>query len=172
MEEPGQSDAMAPPTKPHCLSERMGAYLPPVFYSLLSVCVCVCVCVYFPDHSFLSSQKDTSSTSVSRKTLPEISRINQSPTENWMAVARGSAEHEVAERWLCPTKQKLGISWWSSGQASALSLLEAQVRSLFGDLRPCKPRGTAKKKRRNHFYLVLKPWSFYRRHKREDLALS
>ncbi|XP_057584376.1 probable E3 ubiquitin-protein ligase HERC6 [Hippopotamus amphibius kiboko] len=43
-------------------------------------------------------QKDTSSTSVSRKTLPEISRINQSLTEKWMTVARGSAEHEVAKR--------------------------------------------------------------------------
>ncbi|XP_043726684.1 probable E3 ubiquitin-protein ligase HERC6 isoform X1 [Cervus elaphus] len=42
-------------------------------------------------------QKDTSSTSVSRKTLPEISRINQSLTEKWMAVARGSIEDEVAK---------------------------------------------------------------------------
>ncbi|KAG5207532.1 hypothetical protein JEQ12_017296 [Ovis aries] len=42
-------------------------------------------------------QKDTSSTGVSRKTLPEISRINQSLTEKWMAVARGSIEDEVTK---------------------------------------------------------------------------
>ncbi|XP_070647001.1 probable E3 ubiquitin-protein ligase HERC6 isoform X3 [Bos indicus] len=44
-----------------------------------------------------TSQKDTSSTSVPRKTLPEISRINQSLTEKWMAVAKRSIEDEVAK---------------------------------------------------------------------------
>ena len=34
-----------------------------------------------------------------------------------------------------------GIPWWSSGQATA----RAQVQSLVGDLRYCKPRGVAKK---------------------------
>ncbi|XP_072799353.1 probable E3 ubiquitin-protein ligase HERC6 isoform X1 [Vicugna pacos] len=42
-------------------------------------------------------QKDTRSTSVSRKILPEISRINQSLIEKWKAVARGSTEYEVAK---------------------------------------------------------------------------
>ncbi|GAB5570642.1 probable E3 ubiquitin-protein ligase HERC6 isoform X1 [Prionailurus iriomotensis] len=40
--------------------------------------------------------QDTSSTNVSRKILPEISQINQSLTEKWMAVTRGSSEHEMA----------------------------------------------------------------------------
>uniref|UniRef100_A0A8C2P7V3 HECT domain-containing protein n=1 Tax=Capra hircus TaxID=9925 RepID=A0A8C2P7V3_CAPHI len=47
--------------------------------------------------NFVTTYQDTSSTSVSRKTLPEISRINQSLTEKWMAVARGSIEDEVAK---------------------------------------------------------------------------
>ncbi|XP_061275693.1 probable E3 ubiquitin-protein ligase HERC6 isoform X3 [Bos javanicus] len=44
-----------------------------------------------------TSQKDASSTTVPRKTLPEISRINQSLTEKWMAVAKRSIEDEVAK---------------------------------------------------------------------------
>uniref|UniRef100_A0A8D1H4J9 HECT and RLD domain containing E3 ubiquitin protein ligase family member 6 n=1 Tax=Sus scrofa TaxID=9823 RepID=A0A8D1H4J9_PIG len=42
-------------------------------------------------------QKDPSSNGVPRKTLPEISRIHQSLTEEWMAVAKGSAQFEAAE---------------------------------------------------------------------------
>ncbi|XP_004390203.2 probable E3 ubiquitin-protein ligase HERC6 isoform X1 [Trichechus manatus latirostris] len=47
--------------------------------------------------NFVTTYQDTSSTSVSRKTLPEISRINQSLTEKWIAVRRGSTEHEEAK---------------------------------------------------------------------------
>ncbi|XP_047711475.1 probable E3 ubiquitin-protein ligase HERC6 isoform X4 [Prionailurus viverrinus] len=46
--------------------------------------------------NFVTTYKDTSSTNVSRKILPEISQINQSLTEKWMAVTRGSSEHEMA----------------------------------------------------------------------------
>uniref|UniRef100_A0A8D1F9Y7 HECT domain-containing protein n=1 Tax=Sus scrofa TaxID=9823 RepID=A0A8D1F9Y7_PIG len=42
-------------------------------------------------------QKDPSSNGVPRKTLPEISRIHQSLTEEWMAVAKGSAQFEAAK---------------------------------------------------------------------------
>ncbi|XP_037686165.1 probable E3 ubiquitin-protein ligase HERC6 isoform X2 [Choloepus didactylus] len=48
--------------------------------------------------NFVTTYQKASSTSVSRKTLPEISRINQSLTEKWIAVKRGSTEHEVAKR--------------------------------------------------------------------------
>ncbi|XP_036996962.2 probable E3 ubiquitin-protein ligase HERC6 isoform X1 [Artibeus jamaicensis] len=47
--------------------------------------------------NFVTTYQDTSSTDVSRKTLPEISRINQSQVEQWMAVTIGSTEHEVAK---------------------------------------------------------------------------
>ncbi|DAA28788.1 TPA: hect domain and RLD 6-like isoform 1 [Bos taurus] len=47
--------------------------------------------------NFVTTSQDTSSTSVPRKTLPEISRINQSLTEKWMAVAKRSIEDEVAK---------------------------------------------------------------------------
>ena len=38
----------------------------------------------------------------------------------------------------------LEIPWQSSGQDSELSLLGAQVQSLVGELRSCKPHGVAK----------------------------
>ena len=41
-----------------------------------------------------------------------------------------------------------GIPWWSSGQATD----RAQVQSLVGDLRYCKPRGVAKKKKATTLY--------------------
>ena len=41
------------------------------------------------------------------------------------------------------------IPWWSSGQASVLSLPRAWVQSLVGELRSRKPRGVAKKKKKN-----------------------
>ncbi|XP_039074363.1 probable E3 ubiquitin-protein ligase HERC6 isoform X1 [Hyaena hyaena] len=47
--------------------------------------------------NFVTTYKDASSTDVSRKILPEISQINQSLTEKWMAVKRGSPEHEMAK---------------------------------------------------------------------------
>ncbi|XP_062964682.1 probable E3 ubiquitin-protein ligase HERC6 isoform X2 [Cynocephalus volans] len=47
--------------------------------------------------NFVTTYQDTSSTSVSRKALPEISRITQSMTEKWIAAKRGSTEHKVAE---------------------------------------------------------------------------
>uniref|UniRef100_I3MQB1 HECT and RLD domain containing E3 ubiquitin protein ligase family member 6 n=1 Tax=Ictidomys tridecemlineatus TaxID=43179 RepID=I3MQB1_ICTTR len=40
---------------------------------------------------------DASSTSVSKKILPEISRMNQSLAEKWLAVKIGSSEYEVAK---------------------------------------------------------------------------
>ncbi|XP_076999000.1 putative E3 ubiquitin-protein ligase HERC6 [Tamandua tetradactyla] len=47
--------------------------------------------------NFVTTYQKTSSPSVSRKTLPEISRINQSLTEKWIAVKSRSPEHEVAK---------------------------------------------------------------------------
>ncbi|KAM5338406.1 putative E3 ubiquitin-protein ligase HERC6 isoform 2-T2 [Glossophaga mutica] len=47
--------------------------------------------------NFVTTYQDTSSSKVSRKTLPEISRINQSQVEQWMAATIGSTEHEVAK---------------------------------------------------------------------------
>nr|XP_023493507.1 probable E3 ubiquitin-protein ligase HERC6 isoform X2 [Equus caballus] len=47
--------------------------------------------------NFVTTSQDASSSSVSKKTLPEISRMNQSLTEKWMAVTIGSTEHEVAK---------------------------------------------------------------------------
>ncbi|XP_058402336.1 probable E3 ubiquitin-protein ligase HERC6 [Diceros bicornis minor] len=47
--------------------------------------------------NFVTTYQATSSTSVSRKTLPEISQMNQSLTEKWMAVTNGSTECEVAK---------------------------------------------------------------------------
>ncbi|XP_053459856.1 probable E3 ubiquitin-protein ligase HERC6 [Nycticebus coucang] len=47
--------------------------------------------------NFVTTHQDTSSTDASRKTLPEISRINPSMPEKWMAVSRGSAQHETAK---------------------------------------------------------------------------
>ncbi|XP_020956424.1 probable E3 ubiquitin-protein ligase HERC6 isoform X7 [Sus scrofa] len=46
---------------------------------------------------FVTTCQDPSSNGVPRKTLPEISRIHQSLTEEWMAVAKGSAQFEAAE---------------------------------------------------------------------------
>ncbi|XP_019488804.1 PREDICTED: probable E3 ubiquitin-protein ligase HERC6 [Hipposideros armiger] len=51
--------------------------------------------------NFVTTCQHTRATDVSKKTLPEISRINQSLTKQWMTVTEGSAEHEVAKRWLC-----------------------------------------------------------------------
>ncbi|XP_074179739.1 putative E3 ubiquitin-protein ligase HERC6 isoform X2 [Rhinolophus sinicus] len=48
--------------------------------------------------NFVTTYQHTSSTDVSKKTLPEISRINQSLTEQWMTVASGCTKREVAER--------------------------------------------------------------------------
>ncbi|XP_014643409.1 PREDICTED: probable E3 ubiquitin-protein ligase HERC6 [Ceratotherium simum simum] len=47
--------------------------------------------------NFVTTYQATSSTSVSRKTLPEISQMNQSLTEKWMVVTNGSTECEVAK---------------------------------------------------------------------------
>ncbi|XP_030879668.1 probable E3 ubiquitin-protein ligase HERC6 isoform X3 [Leptonychotes weddellii] len=47
--------------------------------------------------SFVTTYQDTSSTDVSRKILPEISRINQSLMEKWIAAATGSTKLEVAK---------------------------------------------------------------------------
>lgn len=47
--------------------------------------------------NFVTTHQDTNSTNVSKKTLPEISRINQSRTEQWMAVTSRSNEREVAK---------------------------------------------------------------------------
>ena len=41
----------------------------------------------------------------------------------------------------------MGISWWSSGYDSVLSLPRAQVPWL-GELRSCEPRGVARKKKK------------------------
>ncbi|XP_023409029.1 probable E3 ubiquitin-protein ligase HERC6 isoform X5 [Loxodonta africana] len=46
--------------------------------------------------NFVTTYQDATSTSVSRKTLPEISRINQPLIKKWIAVER-STEHEVAK---------------------------------------------------------------------------
>ncbi|KAM5282616.1 putative E3 ubiquitin-protein ligase HERC6 isoform 2-T2 [Hipposideros larvatus] len=48
--------------------------------------------------NFVTTCQHTRATDVSKKTLPEISRINQSLTKQWMTVTEGSAEHEVAKR--------------------------------------------------------------------------
>nr|XP_035978617.1 probable E3 ubiquitin-protein ligase HERC6 isoform X2 [Halichoerus grypus] len=47
--------------------------------------------------SFVTTYQDTSSTDVSRKILPEISQINQSLMEKWIAAAAGSTKPEVAK---------------------------------------------------------------------------
>ncbi|XP_007949902.1 probable E3 ubiquitin-protein ligase HERC6 [Orycteropus afer afer] len=47
--------------------------------------------------NFVTTYQDTSSTSVSRKTLPEISQINQSLIENWIAMKKRNVEHEAAK---------------------------------------------------------------------------
>uniref|UniRef100_A0A673UYB8 HECT and RLD domain containing E3 ubiquitin protein ligase family member 6 n=1 Tax=Suricata suricatta TaxID=37032 RepID=A0A673UYB8_SURSU len=47
--------------------------------------------------NFVTTYKDTSSTNVSRKILPEISQINQSRIEKWMAVTTESTEHEMVK---------------------------------------------------------------------------
>ncbi|KAF6371812.1 HECT and RLD domain containing E3 ubiquitin protein ligase family member 6 [Rhinolophus ferrumequinum] len=48
--------------------------------------------------NFVTTYQHTSSTDVSKKTLPEIRRINQSLTEKWMTVASGRTKREEAER--------------------------------------------------------------------------
>ncbi|XP_027453202.1 probable E3 ubiquitin-protein ligase HERC6 isoform X1 [Zalophus californianus] len=47
--------------------------------------------------NFVTTYQDTSSTDVSRKILPEISQINQSLMDKWIAAATGSTERKVAE---------------------------------------------------------------------------
>ncbi|XP_077878056.1 putative E3 ubiquitin-protein ligase HERC6 [Ictidomys tridecemlineatus] len=47
--------------------------------------------------NFVTVHQDASSTSVSKKILPEISRMNQSLAEKWLAVKIGSSEYEVAK---------------------------------------------------------------------------
>uniref|UniRef100_G1TAC7 HECT and RLD domain containing E3 ubiquitin protein ligase family member 6 n=1 Tax=Oryctolagus cuniculus TaxID=9986 RepID=G1TAC7_RABIT len=48
--------------------------------------------------NFVTTSQDAGSTRVPRKTLPEISQINQSLMEKWIAVKRRSSEQEVAKR--------------------------------------------------------------------------
>ncbi|XP_054447552.1 LOW QUALITY PROTEIN: probable E3 ubiquitin-protein ligase HERC6 [Pteronotus mesoamericanus] len=47
--------------------------------------------------NFVTTYQGTCPTNVSKKTLPEISRINQSQVERWMTVTVGSTEYEVAK---------------------------------------------------------------------------
>ncbi|XP_012502624.1 PREDICTED: probable E3 ubiquitin-protein ligase HERC6 isoform X2 [Propithecus coquereli] len=47
--------------------------------------------------NFVTTHQATSSTGVSRKTLPEISRISQSMPEKWLALKRGSTEVAKSE---------------------------------------------------------------------------
>ncbi|XP_006143352.1 probable E3 ubiquitin-protein ligase HERC6 [Tupaia chinensis] len=47
--------------------------------------------------NFVTTYQGTSPTGVSRKTLPEISRIHPSMTEKWLGMKRGSAEYEEAK---------------------------------------------------------------------------
>ncbi|XP_059521658.1 probable E3 ubiquitin-protein ligase HERC6 isoform X1 [Myotis daubentonii] len=47
--------------------------------------------------NFVTTYQDTGSTNVSKKTLPEISRINQSRAEQWMAMTSGSNEREATK---------------------------------------------------------------------------
>nr|XP_020009828.1 probable E3 ubiquitin-protein ligase HERC6 [Castor canadensis] len=47
--------------------------------------------------NFVTAHQDTSSTSAFKKTLPEISQINQSLAEKWIAVNIKSKEHEKAK---------------------------------------------------------------------------
>ncbi|XP_014307555.1 probable E3 ubiquitin-protein ligase HERC6 [Myotis lucifugus] len=47
--------------------------------------------------NFVTTYQDTGSTDVSKKTLPEISRINPSRTEQWMAMTSGSNEREATK---------------------------------------------------------------------------
>uniref|UniRef100_H0XH41 HECT and RLD domain containing E3 ubiquitin protein ligase family member 6 n=1 Tax=Otolemur garnettii TaxID=30611 RepID=H0XH41_OTOGA len=47
--------------------------------------------------NFVTTHQDTSSIDHSRKPLPEISRISPSMPEKWMAVKRGSSQHETAK---------------------------------------------------------------------------
>ena len=42
---------------------------------------------------------------------------------------------------------QMGITWWPSGQDSALSLLRVGVQSLVGEVRSCKPYSLAKRKK-------------------------
>ena len=42
---------------------------------------------------------------------------------------------------------QMGITWWPSGQDSALSLLRVRVQSLVGEVRSCKPYSLAKRKK-------------------------
>ncbi|KAG3275968.1 putative E3 ubiquitin-protein ligase HERC6 [Ictidomys tridecemlineatus] len=57
------------------------------------------------EHTAVLTQ-DASSTSVSKKILPEISRMNQSLAEKWLAVKIGSSEYEVAKR---GTEERISI---------------------------------------------------------------
>uniref|UniRef100_A0A8D1RVL6 HECT and RLD domain containing E3 ubiquitin protein ligase family member 6 n=1 Tax=Sus scrofa TaxID=9823 RepID=A0A8D1RVL6_PIG len=72
------------------------AYKPRSVGALKNLGVIYISCGY--EHTAVLTQKDPSSNGVPRKTLPEISRIHQSLTEEWMAVAKGSAHFEAAER--------------------------------------------------------------------------
>ncbi|XP_015417007.1 PREDICTED: probable E3 ubiquitin-protein ligase HERC6 [Myotis davidii] len=47
--------------------------------------------------NFVTTYQDTGSTNVSKKTLPEISRMNQSRAEQWMAMTSGSNEREATK---------------------------------------------------------------------------
>ncbi|XP_069341458.1 probable E3 ubiquitin-protein ligase HERC6 isoform X1 [Eulemur rufifrons] len=47
--------------------------------------------------NFVTTHQDPSSTSASRKTLPEISRISQSMSEKWIALKRRSTEEAKSE---------------------------------------------------------------------------
>ncbi|XP_006900082.1 PREDICTED: probable E3 ubiquitin-protein ligase HERC6 [Elephantulus edwardii] len=47
---------------------------------------------------FVTTYQDTESPSVSRKTLPEISQINQTLVKKWTAVKKGSSTLEMAKR--------------------------------------------------------------------------
>uniref|UniRef100_G3SQ72 HECT and RLD domain containing E3 ubiquitin protein ligase family member 6 n=1 Tax=Loxodonta africana TaxID=9785 RepID=G3SQ72_LOXAF len=91
--------------------------------------------------NFVTTYQDATSTSVSRKTLPEISRINQPLIKKWIAVER-STEHEVAKSEIrmifsspaCLTASFFNKSQSETGETISIDMALQMARNTFKKL--------------------------------------
>lgn len=92
--------------------------------------------------NFVTTSQDAGSTRVPRKTLPEISQINQSLMEKWIAVKRRSSEQEVAKREIrmifsspaCLTASFLKKSQRGTGEGISMDVDLQKARDTFKKL--------------------------------------
>nr|KAF6392182.1 HECT and RLD domain containing E3 ubiquitin protein ligase family member 6 [Pipistrellus kuhlii] len=81
--------------------------------------------------NFVTTEKATGSTNVSKKTLPEISRINQSQTEQWMAMTPRSNEYEATKseiRMIFSSPACLTASFLKKRESGAMNSIDVDLQ--------------------------------------------